>query len=153
MFSTLKNFHLVNGIRFDYSNATCTCCNCGKTVAAASAYADSADRTYCPDCMNGTKIASVYSLAMFHLARYLDRLDIPYEDPVDLLHGKQIRFPWTNGDVVCHEASYGGNIGRLETMGFTFDNGDVTGHLLPLEALEIILHDWNECNKELREGK
>jgi hypothetical protein len=85
---------------------------------------------------------------MHELTRMLDRLDIPYEDPTDICGGKQIRFNWCDGDVICHRGSFGGNVGLLETMGFGMDNGDVSGFLTPFKALEIILHEWNNQEKE-----
>jgi hypothetical protein len=110
-------------------------------------YADTLGRVWCAECLGDAKVANIYELGMHELTRLLDRLDIPYEDPTDICHGKQIRFNWCDGDVICHFGSYGGNSGLLETMGFTMDNGDVSGNLTPLRALEIILHEWN--NREV----
>lgn len=77
------------------------------------------------------------------------------EKLIELLNEKNISFevviqPWFNtpqvfvpnsnnpdGDIICHEGSYGGKCGLLETMGFGQD--DVCGWLNADDALEIIL--------------
>ena len=40
--------------------------------------------------------------------------------------GFQIRFPWNNGDMVCHGFSYGHAEGYVESYGCPWDEGDVT---------------------------
>lgn len=91
-----------------------------------------------------------FSIAMNELCNLLDKVGIPHNTPEDFAGGKSLRFPWTKADVVCHPYSYGGLLGHFETMGFTADNDDVSGSLRPPEALEIILHDWNEYNRKIR---
>lgn len=153
MYSTFKNFALVDNLNLDLDTTMCKCCDCGRVIPALTAYADNCDRAYCHHCIGDNYIASIYELAIGKLARYLDRLDIPYEDLNELHGGQQIRFPWCSGDVICHPYSYGGDDGKLETMGFTADGEDVSGRLTVLEALEVILHEWNERNKKMREGE
>jgi hypothetical protein len=146
MYTTLQNFALVRNLPIS-SESVVECCNCGHEHTAAEMFADTLGRIWCAECLGGSKIASIYEFGMHELTRLLDRLDIPYEDPIDIYQGKQIRFNWCDGDVICHFYSYGGNNGLLETMGFAMDEGDVSGHLTPLRALEIILHEWN--NREV----
>jgi len=152
MYSTLHNFLMVNGAPSDLDSLTSTCCNCDKVITD-TVYADHIGRIYCPDCIKGERIASLYEVAIHELTRYLDRLDIPYEEPEELHEGCVVRFPWCKGDVACHSCLLGGRYGRMETYRFSMDNGDVTGYLRPLEALEIVLHEWNERNKKMREGE
>lgn len=152
MIGSALDFASIHGIKLD-PTTICTCCNCGKELLVHHAYADSIDRHWCASCVEGERIASIYEIAIHELTRYLDRLDIPYEEPEKLFDGFAVRFPWCEGDVACHFGTYGGRDGLMETYCFSMDNGDVTGYLHPLEALEIVLHDWNERNKQMREGE
>ena len=147
MYTTLRNFALVRDLPIS-DESMVSCCNCGREHAAAKMYADTLGRFWCIECMGSSKIANIYEFGMHELTRLLDKLDIPYEDPTDICYGKQIKFNWCDGDVICHYGSYGGNCGLLETMGFKMDDGDVSGYLTPFKALEIILHEWNTREKE-----
>ena len=147
MYTTLQNFALVRDLPIS-DESLVSCCNCGREHAAAKMYADTLGRFWCIECMGSSKIANIYEFGMHELTRLLDKLDIPYEDPTDICYGKQIKFNWCDGDVICHYGSYGGNCGLLETMGFKMDDGDVSGYLTPFKALEIILHEWNTREKE-----
>ena len=147
MYTTLQNFALIRDLPIS-DESMVSCCNCGREHAAAKMYADTLGRFWCIECMGSSKIANIYEFGMHELTRLLDKLDIPYEDPTDICYGKQIKFNWCDGDVICHYGSYGGNCGLLETMGFKMDDGDVSGYLTPFKALEIILHEWNTREKE-----
>ena len=147
MYTTLHNFALVRDLPIS-DESLVVCCNCGHEHTADEMYADTLGRLWCAECVGNAKVANIYELGMHELTRLLDRLDIPYEDPTELCGGQQIKFNWCDGDVICHRGSYGGNVGLLETMGFKMDDGDVSGHLTPFEALEIILHEWNNQTKE-----
>lgn len=52
-----------------------------------------------------------------------------------LFEGWQFYIHGTNGDIICHGGSYGGNDGLWESMGFDWDDGDVTGHLTAQEVV------------------
>ena len=147
MYTTLQNFALVRDLPIS-DESMISCCNCGREHSAAKMYADTLGRFWCIECMGSSKVANIYEFGMHELTRLLDKLDIPYEDPIDICYGKQIKFNWCDGDVICHYGSYGGNCGLLETMGFKMDDGDVSGYLTPFKALEIILHEWNTREKE-----
>lgn len=147
MYTTLSDFTIVRNLPF-YRNSFVTCCNCGHEHAVAGMFADTLGRIWCAECLGDAKIASIYEFGMHELTRMLDRLDIPYEEPTKLYEGQQIKFNWCGGDVICHYYSCGGHNGLLETMGFKMDNGDVSGCLTPFKALEIILHEWNNQQKE-----
>lgn len=144
MHSTYKNFALIQNQNIDFVETTCKCCNCGRTLPAFLAYADNLNRVYCRACVEGEHIASIYELAIWQLTRHLDRLDIPYNEPEQLYDGFAVRFPWCEGDVACHSGTYGGTQGLLESYQFAMDDGDVNGYLTALEALEIVLHEWNQ---------
>ena len=49
--------------------------------------------------------------------------------------GWQFYINGTDGDIICHEGSYGGNDGLWESMGFDWDEEDVTGHLTAQEVV------------------
>lgn len=148
MYTTLQNFALVRNLPIS-GESLVDCCNCGHEHTADEMYADTLGRIWCAECLGNAKVANIYELGMHELTHLLDRLDIPYEDPTELLGGQKIKFNWCDGDVICHFGSYGGNVGLLETMGFKMDRGDVSGNLTPFKALEIILHEWN--NREMEE--
>lgn len=155
MLGSVLDFASVRGIKIDPST-TFICCGCGEELPASNVYVDSMGRHchyWCEFCAGDERIASIYEIAIHELTRYLDRLDIPHKEPEELYDGFAIRFPWCEGDVACHSGTYGGCNGLMESYQFSMDNGDVTGCLHPLEALEIVLHDWNERNSKMREGE
>ena len=157
MLGSVLDFASVRGIKIDPA-ATCICCGCGEELPISNAYADSMGRHchyWCASCVEteGERIASIYEIAILELTRYLDRLDIPHKEPEELYDGFAVRFPWCEGDVACHSGTYGGCNGLMESYQFSMDDNDVTGYLHPLEALEIILHEWNEHNRKMREGE
>ena len=155
MLGSVLDFASVRGIKIDPST-TCICCGCGKELPISNAYVDSMGRHYwCASCVEteGEYIASIYEIAILELTHYLGRLGIPYNEPEELYDGFAVRFPWCEGDVACHSGTYGGCNGLMESYQFSMDDNDVTGDLHPLEALEIILHEWNECNSKTREGE
>lgn len=49
--------------------------------------------------------------------------------------GWQFYIHGTDGDIICHEGSYGGDDGLWESMGFDWDEEDVTGHLTAQEVV------------------
>lgn len=52
-----------------------------------------------------------------------------------LYEGWQFFISNTDGDIVCHGGSYGGKDGLWESMGFDWDEEDVTGHLTAQEVI------------------
>ena len=120
---------------------SCTCC--GSTMTVASACVDEDGRIFCVSC--GEPV-SIYEFAMAQLVKTCELWGIPFTTE-DLWDGKQMRFPWCEGDIVCHDGSYGGKDGLFESMGFEEDCGDVRGYLTKAEAFETILHAWNNREK------
>ena len=147
MYTNLQNFAIIRNLPISQDSLT-TCCNCGHKHAAAEMFADTLGRVWCTECVGNSKIANIYELGMHELTHLLDKLDIPYEEPTKLYYGQQIKFNWCRGDVICHYGSYGGHKGLLETAGFEMDGEDVSGYLTAMQALEIILHEWNNRKVE-----
>ena len=52
-----------------------------------------------------------------------------------IYEGWQFYIHGTDGDIVCHEMSYGGYNGLWESMGFDWDDEDVTGYLTAQEVI------------------
>ena len=52
-----------------------------------------------------------------------------------LYEGWQFYIHGTDGDIVCHNYSYGGYNGLWESMGFDWDDEDVTGYLTAEEVI------------------
>lgn len=120
---------------------SCTCC--GMTMTVASACVDEDGHIYCASC---GEPASIYEYAMHQLEETCELWKIPFII-VSLWGGKQMRFPWCEGDIVCHDGSYGGKNGLFESMGFEEDGDDVRGRLTKAQAFETILHAWNNREK------
>ena len=155
MLGSVLDFASVRGIKIDPAT-TYICCGCGEELPVSKAYVDSMGRHchyWCEFCAGDERIASIYEIAIHEFTRYLDRLDIPHKEPEELYDGFVVRFPWCEGDVACHSGTYGGCNGLMESYQFSMDDGDVTGYLHPIEALEIVLHEWNERNSKMREGE
>lgn len=123
--------------------AVVSCSCCGMTMTTASACVGEDGHIYCASC--GDPV-SIYEYAMGQLAKVCELWHIPFTTG-NLWEGKQIRFPWCEGDIVCHGFSYGGKQGLFETMGFEEDGDDVRGCLNKAQAFETILHAWNNREK------
>ena len=77
---------------------------------------------------------TVYDIAADEMEQLLIENGIKYiRKP--LYEGWQFYIHGTDGDIVCHGASYGGNDGLWESMGFDWDEEDVTGHLTAQEVV------------------
>lgn len=59
-----------------------------------------------------------------------------------LYEGWQFFISNTDGDIVCHRGSYGGNDGLWESMGFDWDDEDVTGHLTAQEVINRLKENY-----------
>ena len=71
---------------------------------------------------------TVYDIAADKMEKLLIENNIEY-NRIRLYEGWQFYIHNTDGDIVCHRGSYGGNDGLWESMGFVWDEGDVTGRL------------------------
>ena len=76
------------------------------------------------EIIRGT-INQKYANTILLLANKLSEKNIPHTLNT-ILNGLQIRFPWNNGDLVCHFGSYGSEEGCVESYCCPWDNGDVS---------------------------
>ena len=74
---------------------------------------------------------------MFYITQLLDDAKVPYRLR-KLYEGWQLVFPWSDGDVACHDGTYGHNNGMVETYQFPWDEDDVSV-LTPTECAERII--------------
>ena len=74
------------------------------------------------------------------VAEILSKADVPYTIN-ECYDGWQLRFPWSNGDIICHSGSYGSAKGHVESYMFPWDEDDVT-ELTPKEAAGLITIEY-----------
>lgn len=97
------------------------------------------------------------SSEMDKLELYLKENGFDYERTTEEkpLFGKFDQIRCGEWDAVCHNGSYGGNKGLLETYGMPEDNGDVTGWLTaddvikriaPTKVYVVMMHRRGEEN-------
>lgn len=83
-----------------------------------------------------------YANVIITLSNHLIERNIPHTVNV-IWDGLQIRFPWNNGDLVCHSGSYGHACGMAESMACPWDNGDCSPITIE-DALERITEWYGE---------
>ena len=83
----------------------------------------------------------IYAMPILVLSSCLEEMGIPHTTN-PLWDGYQIRFPWCNGDMVCHNFSYGHSAGHVESYCFPWDEGDVT-ELTISEAFVKVVDYYN----------
>ena len=66
-----------------------------------------------------------YANTILLLANKLSKKSIPHTLNT-IFNGLQIRFPWSDGDLVCHFGSYGCEEECVESYCCPWDNGDVS---------------------------
>lgn len=86
-----------------------------------------------------------YFQPMAKISDVCETLDIPYTMS-GLYSGYQIRFPWTTGDIICHEYSYSSDDGYVETMNFSWDDDNVSV-LTVEEAIVYLILEYNNYKK------
>lgn len=80
-----------------------------------------------------------YAKPILALANLCTMEKIPHS--ISTIHdGLQIRFPWNNGDLVCHFFSYGHEYGDVESYNCPWDGDDVTR--LTIEDAIMNLVSW-----------
>ena len=77
---------------------------------------------------------TIYDIAADEMEKLLIENGIKYTRQ-PLYEGWQFYIHGTDGDIICHEGSYGGDDGLWESMGFDWDEEDVTGHLTAQEVV------------------
>lgn len=80
---------------------------------------------------------TVYDIAADEMEKLLIENNIQYIRK-HLYKGWQFFIEGTNGDIICHDGSYGGDDGLWESMGFVWDDGDVTGHLTTEKFVSLL---------------
>lgn len=83
----------------------------------------------------------IYAMPILALSSCLEEMGIPHTTN-PLWDGYQIRFPWCDGDMVCHNFSYGHSAGHIESYCFPWDEGDVT-ELTISEAFVKVVDYYN----------
>ena len=84
---------------------------------------------------------TIYDIAADEMEQLLIENGIKYiRQP--LFEGWQFYIKGTDGDIICHGGSYGGEDGLWESMGFVWDKGDVTGHLTAQEVINRLKENY-----------
>ena len=79
-------------------------------------------------------MGNIYDIAADKMEKLLIENNIQYTRR-SLYEGWQFYIHGTDGDIVCHGGSYGGKDGLWESMGFDWDEEDVTGYLTAQEVV------------------
>ena len=77
---------------------------------------------------------TVYDIAANEMEKLLIENNIKYRRKRSY-GGWQFFIDGTDGDIICHNSSFGGNDGLWESMGFVWDDGDVSGYLTAREVI------------------
>ena len=85
-------------------------------------------------------IKNFYDVVADEMENLLTKNNIEYTRK-PIYEGWQFYIHGTDGDIICHEGSYGGDDGLWESMGFDWDEEDVTGHLTAQEVV-ISIKDY-----------
>lgn len=88
---------------------------------------------------------TIYDVAADKMEKLLIKNNIKY-DRLQLFEGWQFYIYNTNGnisgDIICHSGSYGGDDGLWESMGFIWDEGDVTGYLTAKDVIRMLEENY-----------
>ena len=84
---------------------------------------------------------TVYDIAADKMEQLLIENNIKYRRK-RCYEGWQFFIDGTDGDIVCHEMSYGGNDGLWESMGFDWDEEDVSGYLTAQEVINRLKENY-----------
>ena len=82
---------------------------------------------------------TTYTKLICLVSKILFSLGVPHS-ACPCYDGAQLRFEWAdNADVICHSGSYGHEKLHVETMGFPWDEDDVT----ELDAYDFIMRVYH----------
>ena len=84
---------------------------------------------------------TVYDIAADEMEKLLIENNIKYRRK-RCYEGWQFFIDGTYGDIICHNCSYGGNDGLWESMGFVWDDGDVSGYLTAQEVINRLKENY-----------
>lgn len=79
-------------------------------------------------------IKNFYDVVADEMENLLIKNNIEYTRK-PIYEGWQFYIHGTDGDIICHDYSYGGKDGLWESMGFDWDEEDVTGYLTAQEVV------------------
>ena len=80
---------------------------------------------------------TVYDIAADEMEQLLIENNIKYRRE-RCYGGWKFFIDGTYGDIICHNISYGGDDGLWESMGFVWDDGDVSGYLTAWEVISML---------------
>lgn len=86
-----------------------------------------------------------YAMSILILSSCFKEIGIPHTTNPSW-DGYQIRFPWCDGDIICHNFSYGHSAGHVESYCFPWDKGDVT-ELTIKEAFVNVVNYYNKSKE------
>jgi hypothetical protein len=89
--------------------------------------------------MTKAQINPDFVIPILTIANALTERHIPFTLNV-IFDGLQIRFPWNDGDLICHSYSYGHEDGNVESMGCPWDDEDVS--CLSLDEAIDNIEEW-----------
>ena len=95
------------------------------------------------------KMFNDYYFAQLHkIEEICNTLGIPcVMEDFELEEGYILRFlPWSDGDIACHDGTYGSNDGMVESYRFSWD-GDGVSMLTVEEAVVYIILEYNNYKK------
>ena len=84
---------------------------------------------------------TVYDIAADEMEQLLIENNIGY-NRIRCYEGWKFYIHGTDGDIICHDISYGGDDGLWESMGFIWDDGDVTGCLTAREVINRLKENY-----------
>ena len=84
---------------------------------------------------------TIYDSAADEMEQLLIENDIKYRRE-RCYEGWQFYIHGTDGDIICHKYSYGGNDGLWESMGFDWDDEDVTGRLTAEDIIRMLKENY-----------
>lgn len=80
-----------------------------------------------------------YAKPILTLSNSFNKRNIPHTLNV-IWDGLQIRFPWNNGDIICHSGSFEHEYGNVESMGCPWDEDNVT--CLSIDEADDLVTNW-----------
>ena len=86
-------------------------------------------------------MGNIYDIAADKMEKLLIENNIQYTRR-SLYEGWQFYIHGTDGDIVCHEMSYGGDSGLWESIGFVWDKGNATGYLTAQEVINRLKENY-----------
>ena len=89
-----------------------------------------------------------YYAQLHQIEEICNTLGIPcFMEEFELENGYILRFlPWSDGDIACHDGTYGSADGMVESYRFSWDEGDCS-MLTVEEAVVYLILEYNNYKK------